>query len=114
LYGTDRLVGLTAVQQFLDENPHLDQGSRKLSGGVKDHINPASWEGDYDPRGVDLKLCWNEGAKLAAAALKEHRLFSADEVNVATLAAAGATLLSPFPGEGRPGVKVDLRAREAQ
>ena len=41
-------------------------------------------------------------------------MFSADEVNVATLAAAGATLLSPFPGEGRPGVKVDLRAREAQ
>ena len=49
-----------------------------------------------------------------AAALTEHRLFSADEVNVATLAAAGATLLSPFPGEERPGVKVDLRAREAQ
>ena len=49
-----------------------------------------------------------------AAALKEHRLFSADEVNVATLAAAGATLLSPFPGQGRPGVKVGLRARAAQ
>ena len=26
----------------------------------------------------------------------------------------GATLLSPFPGEGRPGVKVGLRARAAQ
>ena len=30
------------------------------------------------------------------------------------MGAAGATLLSPFPGEGRPGVKVDLRARAAQ
>ena len=40
--------------------------------------------------------------------------FSADEVNFAGLAAAGATLLSPFPGEGRPGVKVGLRARAAQ
>ena len=38
----------------------------------------------------------------------------ADEVNFAGLAAAGATLLSPFPGEGRPGVKVGLRARAAQ
>ena len=32
----------------------------------------------------------------------------------AGFAAAGATLLSPFPGEGRPGVKVGLRARAAQ
>ena len=39
---------------------------------------------------------------------------SADEVDFAGFAAAGATLLSPFPGEGRPGVKVGLRARAAQ
>ena len=102
------------MQLFLGENPRLDQGSRKLSGRVKDHINPASWEGDYDPRGVDIKLCFKKGALLAAAALTEHGMFSADEVNFAGLAAAGATLLSPFPGEGRPGVKVGLRARAAQ
>ena len=41
-------------------------------------------------------------------------LFNANEVNFEVMAAAGATLLSPFPGEGRPGVKVGLRAREAQ
>ena len=46
--------------------------------------------------------------------LTEHGLFPADEVDFAGLAAAGATLLSPFPGEGRPGVKVGLRARAAQ
>ena len=50
---------------------------------------------------------------LAAAALTEHGMFSADEVNFAGLAAAGATLLSPFPGEGRLGVKVGLRAHAA-
>ena len=98
----------------------LDQGSRKLSGSVKDHINPESWDGDYDPRGVDLQVCWKAGSQLAAAALTECRLFAAAEVDFAAMAAAGAmgaagvTLLSPFPGEGRPGVKVDLRARAAQ
>ena len=92
----------------------LDQGSRKLSGRVKDHINPESWDGDYDPRDVDLQVCWKTGAQLAAAALTECRLFAAAEVDFAAMAAAGATLLSPFPGEGRPGVKVDLRARAAQ
>ena len=110
----DRLVGLAAVQEFLDENPRLDQGSRKLSGSVKDHINPESWDGDYDPRGVDLQVCWNAGAQLAAAALTEHRLFDANDVDFVAIAATRATLLSPFPGEGRPGVKVGVRAREAQ
>ena len=106
------LVGLAAVQEFFDENPHLDQGSRKLSGPVKDHVNPESWEGGYDPRGVDLQVCWKAGAQLAAAALTECRLFAAAEVDFAAMAAAGATLLSPFPGEGRPGVKVDARAAQ--
>ena len=106
----DRLVGLAAVQEFLDENPRLDQGSRKLSGLVKDHINPKSWPGDYDPTNVDLQLCWKKGAQLAATAC----LFDANEVNFAAIAATGATLLSPFPGQGRPGVKVGLRARAAQ
>ena len=79
-----------------------------------------SWDGDYDPRGVDLQVCWKAGAQLAAAALTECCLFAAAEVDFAAMAAAGAmgaagaTLLSPFPGEGRPGVKVDLRARAAQ
>ena len=90
----------------------LDQGSRKLSGSVKDHINPESWDGDYDPRGVDLQACWKTGAQLAAAALTECRLFAPAEVDFAAMAAAGATLLSPFPGEGRPGVKVDARAAQ--
>ena len=78
-------------------------------------LNPvASWEGDYDPRGVDVKLCFKKVALLPATALTEHGMFSADEVNFAGLAAAGATLLSPFPGEGRLGIKVGLRARAAQ
>ena len=111
----DRVVGLLAVQEFLDENPRLDQGSRKLSGRPKDHINPKSWEGDYDPRGVDLQLCWKRGAQLAATALTELGMFNAGDVNFGALAAAGSTLLSPFgPDAGRPGVKVGLRAREAQ
>ena len=54
------------------------------------------------------------GAQLPAAALTEHRLFDANEVDFDAMAAAHATLLSPFPGEGRPGVKVGVRAREAQ
>ena len=63
---------------------------------------------------MDLQLCWKTGAQLAAAALTEHMLFNVDEVNFEVMAAAGATLLSPFPGEGRPGVKVGLRVRAAQ
>ena len=110
----DRLVGLATVQEFLDENPHLDQGSRKLSGLIKDHINPKTWGDHYNPTGVDLSLCWKRGAQLAAAALTEHGLFNADKVNFGAWAAAGATLLSPCTGEGRPGVKVGLRARAAQ
>ena len=51
---------------------------------------------------------------LAAAAMTEHGLFNADEVNFTAIAATGATLLSPFPGQGRPGVKVGLRARAVQ
>jgi len=109
-----RLVGLAMVQEFLDENPHLGQGSRKLSGSIKDHINPKTWEGDYDPTGVNPSLCWKRAAQLAAAALTEHGLFNANEVNFAAWAAAGVTLLSPCPGEGRPGVKVGLRALAAQ
>ena len=46
--------------------------------------------------------------------MTEHGLFNADEVNFTAIAATGATLLSPFPGQGRPGVKVGLRARAAQ
>ena len=63
---------------------------------------------------MDLQLCWKKGAQLAATALTEHGLFNADEVNFTAIAATGATLLSPFPGQGRPGVKVGLRARAAQ
>ena len=79
---------------------------------MKDHINPESWDGDYDPRGVDLQACWKTGAQLAAAALTECRLFDANEVDFDAIAATRATLLSPFPGEGRPGVKVDARAAQ--
>ena len=111
----DRLVGLAAVQEFLDENPELDQGSRKLSGRVKDHINPASWKGDYDPTNVNLPACWTKGALLAKAALTEHHLFTDDEVDFDAIAAQeGATMLMPVPGEGRPGVKVGVLARAAQ
>ena len=105
---------MATVQEFLDENPHLDLGSRKLSGTIKDHINLKTWEGDYDPTGVNPSLCWKRAAQLAAAALTEHGLFNADKVDFDAWAAAGATLLSPCPGEGRPGVKVGLRARAAQ
>ena len=90
---------------------HLGPGDRHDALRAR---HTASWEGDYDPRGVDIKLCFKKGAQLATAALTEHGMFSAEEVNYAGLAAAGATLLSPFPGEGRPGVKVGLRARAAQ
>ena len=87
-----------------------DVRGRGAVGLVKDHINPKSWPGDYDPTNVDLQLCWKKGAQLAATAC----LFDANEVNFAAIAATGATLLSPFPGQGRPGVKVGLRARAAQ
>jgi len=32
-----------------DDNPEEDMGSRKLSGSVRDHINPMLWIGDTDP-----------------------------------------------------------------
>ena len=51
---------------------------------------------------------------VAYSTVPSFKLASGCEINFAGLAAAGATLLSPFPGEGRPGVKVGLRARAAQ
>ena len=106
-------------QCFLKKYDHLNSLhsghlTTTLSGLIKDHINPESWDGDYDPTNVDLQLCWKKGAQLAATALTEHGLFNADEVNFTAIAATGATLLSPFPGQGRPGVKVGLRARATQ
>ena len=71
----------------------------------------ASYYGSYRVPGTAGTMSY---AFFAAAALTEHGMFSADEVNFVGLAAAGATLLSPFPGEGRLGVKVGLRARAAQ
>ena len=106
--GPDRRAG------FLDENPHLDQGSRKLSGAVKDHINPETWKGDCNPANVDLMLCWKKGALLAKEALTEHDVFADADVNFDAIAATGATMLTPVPGEMRPGVRVELRARAAQ
>ena len=50
----DRIIGIVAVQRFFDRNPHLDAGSNKLSGNIKDHVNPASWSGDTDPSTVNI------------------------------------------------------------
>ena len=63
---------------------------------------------------VDVQGGGKPGAQLGAAAVTRHRLFDANDVDFDAMAAAHATLLSPFPGEGRPGVKVGVRAREAQ
>ena len=46
--------------------------------------------------------------------LTEHNLYAADDVDFDAIAATRATMLSPFPGEGRPGVKVELHARAAE
>ena len=71
-------------------------------------------EGNYDPTNVELALCWKNGALLAKEALTEHNLYAAADVDFDAIAATRATMLSPFPGEGRPGVKVELHARAAE
>ena len=65
----DRIIGLMSVARFLDQHPELDAGSRKLSGDIKDHVNPATWKGSTDPSKVNLGIAWKQGATLAAAAL---------------------------------------------
>ena len=113
-------------------NPNLDAGSVKLSGEVKDHVNPTSWLGDHDPRKVDLAKCWKRGAVLAASALTEHGLYSPAEVNFAAIAIAPehtapsqpgvleghATMLKPFgpnyKDNGRPGVSAGIVPRDAE
>ena len=51
---------------------------------------------------------------LAKEALMEQDVFADADVNFDAIGATGATMLTPVPGEMRPGVRVELRARAAQ
>ena len=64
----DRILAIVSVQRFFDRNLRLDAGSRKLSGNIKDHVNPASWSGDTNPAAVDLGVQWSVGAVRARGA----------------------------------------------
>jgi hypothetical protein len=80
-------------------------------------------------------MCWTHGAKLAAAALREHAIYGQAEVDFVAIAAAAqhvvpsnrdpgktfegrATMMMPFgPGyddNGRPGVSANIVPRPAQ
>ncbi len=78
----------------------------KLSGNIKDHVNPASWSGDTDPSTVNIGVMWKVGAALAGQALTADGAYTADQVAFDQIAATSdATMLQPL-GEaaGRPGV----------
>ena len=51
---------------------------------------------------------------LAKEALMEQDVFADADVNFDAIGATGATMLTPVPGEMRPGVMVALGARVAQ
>ena len=100
----DRIIGLMSVARFLDQHPELDAGSRKLSGNITDHVNPASWSGDTNPAAVDLGVQWSVGVVLAGQALTADGVYTADQVNYAQIAApCDATMLLGVAA-GRPGV----------
>ena len=109
----DRIIGIVAVQRFFDRNPHLDAGSNKLSGNIKDHINPASWSGNTNPATVNLGVQWNVGAALAGQALTADGVYTAEEVNYAQIATTSdATMLQPRGvAGGRPGVSPHIDRR---
>ena len=99
-----------SVARFLDQHPELDAGSRKLSGDIKDHVNPTTWKGDTDPSKVNLGIAWKQGATLAAAALTADGVYTQEQVNYIQIAAMGnATMLEPLGATaGRPGVSGDV------
>ena len=114
----DRILGIVSVQRFFDRNPRLDAGSRKLSGNITDHVNPASWGKSTNPATVNLGVQWNVGAALAGQALTADGVYSAEEVNYAQIATTSdATMLQPLGAAGgRPGVSpaIDRRTEERQ
>ena len=91
-------------------HPELDAGSRKLSGDIKDHVNPATWKGNTDPSKVNLGIAWKQGATLAAAALTADGVYTQEQVNYTQIAAmSNATMLEPLgAAAGRPGVSGDV------
>ena len=109
----DRIVAIVSVQRFFDRNPRLDAGSRKLSGNITDHVNPASWSGDTNPAAVDLGAQWSVGAALAGQALAADGMYMPDQVNYTHIAASSdATMLQPLGVEaGRPGVSSAIHRR---
>ena len=131
----ERMMDIMFMQEYFDEYPDEDHGSKKLSGAVKDHINPTSWEGDVDPSHVDITQCWKAGAALAASALTADGRFDPNELNFDLIATTGvpvtirgpgnqnktyggaATMLKPLGPEygdnGRVGVSADIVAPAA-
>jgi len=131
----ERMMDIMFMQEYFDEHPDEDSGSKKLSGAVKDHINPTSWEGDVDPSHVDITQCWKAGAALAASALTADGRFDPNELNFDLIATTGvpvtirgpgnqnktyggaATMLKPLGPEygdnGRVGVSADIVAPAA-
>ena len=87
-----RLQSATIMGIIYEKYPHLKTVSRRLNGSL-DHWNPKSWIGTtedvdlVDPRKVDLKDCWKLGSQKAAAILTRDRIFTAEEVDFATIAA---------------------------
>ena len=109
----DRIVAIVSVQRVFDRNPRLDAGSYKLSGNIKDHVNPASWSGDTNPAAVDLGAQWSVGAALAGQALTADGVYAADQVNYAQIAASSdATMLQTLGvAAGSPGVSAAIARR---
>ena len=59
---------------------------------------------------MDLTLCWERGADLAAQALKEKGLYTAAETNFKEIAAATTHAVPPAPRKPGSGVVLEGRA----
>ena len=62
----ERITAGIQVADVFELYPQWDRGSRRLSGDVKDHVNPEPWEGSTSALGVNVSTCWLAGAVDAA------------------------------------------------
>ena len=84
----ERIKAAMIIQEIYNLYPNLKRASRRLNGSM-DHWNPLSWLGATFPgtmdSGVDLKECWEEGARQAAEVLTRDGVFQATDIDWNTI-----------------------------
>ena len=106
----ERIKAAMIIQEIYNLYPNLKRASRRLNGSM-DHWNPLSWLGATFPgtmdSGVDLKECWEEGARQAAEVLTRDGVFQATDIDWNTI-----NLEVPKPTMYKPhGIFVEVAGR---